>query len=39
MNGVTLKAVDPTAEDHLVSSLEIVVTIAVFGMAADRVFA
>jgi hypothetical protein len=33
MNGVTLKAVDPTAEDHLTGSLEIAV---IFGMTAGR---
>ncbi len=33
MNGITLKAVDPTAEDHLVRSPDIAV---ILGMTAGR---
>jgi hypothetical protein len=38
MNGVTLKAVDPTAEDHLVHSPEIVAIVAIPGITVGRAF-
>jgi hypothetical protein len=39
MNGVTLKAVDPTAEDHLVRSPEIAAVVAASSVVADGVLA
>jgi hypothetical protein len=39
MNGVTLKAVDPTAEDHLVRKPEIAAHSAPCGTMAGRIFA